>query len=217
MPRTTTKTVTRKPVEKEVISGKLPGPLKNIKLNKFIITAIVIIGLALLFTYKKNWILAGSVNGAMISNFEVLSRLNSQFRTQTLNQMINEKIILQEAQKQKVNVTKEEVADKIAVLEKSVGGKETLDGLLSQQGQTRNGLQDQVRIQLMIEKLYSSEATVSAQEVTDFITQNGAQLQATDSAGQQKEAEDALKQQKLGTIFNQKFQELKTAAKVSIY
>ncbi|MDO8639189.1 MAG: hypothetical protein Q7R43_06445, partial [Candidatus Daviesbacteria bacterium] len=73
------------------------------------------------------------------------------------------------------------------------------------------------KIQLIIEKLYANEATVSASEVAQFIAQNGSQLQATDSAGQQKEAEDALKQQKLGTIFNQKFQDLKSAAKVTIY
>ncbi|MDO8638355.1 MAG: SurA N-terminal domain-containing protein [Candidatus Daviesbacteria bacterium] len=224
MPRATTK----KPVVKKTtsidstpvysqISQNLPGPLKNLKLNKFIIIAIVIIAIALLFTYKKNWIVAASVNGAPISNFEVLSRLNNQYRTQILNQMINEKIILNEAQKQNVLVIPTEVADKIAVLEKSVGGKEALDGLLAQQGQTRVGLQDQIKIQLIIEKLYANEATVSASEVAQFIAQNGSQLQATDSAGQQKEAEDALKQQKLGTILNQKFQQLKSSAKVTIY
>ena len=199
------------------ISENLPGPLKSFKFNKFVIIAIVIIAVTLLFTYKKNWIVAASVNGGMISNFEVLSRLNNQYRTQILNQMINEKIILQEAQKQNVLVTPNEINDKIATLEKSVGGKETLDGLLTQQGQTRTGLQDQIKIQLIIEKLYVNEASVSASEITAFVAQNEGQFQATDSAGQQKEAEDSLKQQKLGTLFNQKFQELKTAAKVSTY
>lgn len=228
MPKTTKKIITKKVATNKTvatvptafysqISDKLPETLRNIKLNKFIIIAVVIIAVAGLFTYKKNWIIAGSVNGSFISNFEVLSRLNSQFRTQTLNQMINEKIILLEAQKQNISVNQQEVTDKITTLEQSVGGKETLDSLLAQQGQTRVGLQDQVKIQLIIEKLYGNEATVSATEVADFIVQNQAQMQASDSAGQQKEAEDALKQQKLGTLFNQKFQELKSAAKVSIY
>jgi hypothetical protein len=64
--------------------------------------------------------------------------------------------------------------------------------------------------------MYGTEATVSAQEISQFIEQNGTGMQASDSASQQKEAEDAIKQQKLSQIFNQKFQELKAAANIKI-
>lgn len=189
----------------------------NFRPPKVAYLAIVIIGLTLLLVAKKGWIIAATVNGSPMTNFEVLSKLNQQYRTQTLNQMINEKIILEEAKKNKVFITQKQIEDKISALEKNVGGKETLDNLLSQQGQTKEGLKDQLKIQLTIEKMYSSEASVSAEEAEKFIAQNKDSLQATDSAGQTQEATDFLKQQKLAKIFQEKFQQLKTAAQVKIF
>ena len=65
--------------------------------------------------------------------------------------------------------------------------------------------------------LDEDEATVSAEEVNQFISSNKNYLKATDSAGQIKEAGDSLKQQKLSQIFSQKFQDLKQKASVKIF
>ena len=98
-----------------------------------------------------------------------------------------------------------------------MGGAQALDNLLSQQGQSRDTIRQQLKLQLSIEKLYTNDATVSAEEVTKFIEQNKDQLRATDSAGQEKEAYDNLKNQKLTQIFSQKFQELRQKAKIQIF
>ena len=76
---------------------------------------------------------------------------------------------------------------------------------------------NQIKIQLIVEKMYGNEATVSADEVNQYISQNKAQMTATDSAGQIKEATDALKQQKLSQIFSTKFQQLKQQAQVQTF
>lgn len=211
-------TIKRKTIQKSVVVGqKFSLPLIGNRLPKAAYLAIVIIGLTLLLVTKKGWIIAATVNGSPITNFEVLSKLNQQYRTQTLNQMVNEKIILEEAKKNKVFITQKQIEDKIAALEKNVGGKETLDNLLSQQGQTREGLKDQLKIQLTIEKMYDNEASVSAEGLDQFIAQNKDSLQATDSAGQTQEATEFLKQQKLAKVFQEKFQQLKTATQVKIF
>lgn len=188
----------------------------NANLRRLIIV-VVVVGLALLVYYKRSWFVAATVNGSPISNFELLSRLNSQFRTQMLNQMVNEKIIFDEAKRNNVQVSDSEIDQKISEYEKNVGGKDSFDALLEQQGQTRDSLREQIKIQLTIEKLYGKEATVSADEVNKFIADNKSQLTASDSAGQQKEATDDLKQQKLSDIFRQKFQSLRDSAKIQIY
>ena len=161
--------------------------------------------------------MAATVNGSPVTNLELQARLNKQFRTQTLTQMINEKIILSEAAKNNAIATDSEVNKKISEIEASVGGAQSLDALLAQQGQTRDSIRQQIRLQLSIEKLYTKDATVSAEEVSKFIEQNKDQLRASDSAGQQKEASDNIKSQKLSQIFSQKFQDLKTKAKVQIF
>lgn len=185
--------------------------------GKKVFLIILIAGVLLLLSFKKSWFIAAMVNNSPITNFELLARLNQQYRSRTINQMVNEKVILDEARKKGVGVKASEIDDKISQLENNVGGKEALDGLLAQQGQTRNDLRNQLRIQLAAEKLYDKEATVSAEEIEEFVKQNKENLQATQAAEQKKEAEEILKQQKLGKIFNEKFQQLKQAANVQIF
>lgn len=191
--------------------------LTNFKSSKKLYIIILIAGLLLLAFYKKSLFIAASVNGMPLTNLELQLKLNQQFRNQLLNQLINEKIILEEARKANAIPTGAGIDKKITDLETSVGGAQTLDSLLTQQGQTRVNLRNQVRIQLAISKLYETEATVSATEVTKYIEQNKTTMQATDSAKQQQEAYDSLKQQKISQIFSQKFQELRQKAKIQIF
>ncbi len=193
------------------------GNLSNLKSSKKFYLVILVLGILLLAVYKKNWFIAATVNGMPISNLDLQSKLNAQFKTQTLTQMINEKIILDEARKVGGIPTKVEIDQKIKDLETQVGGAETLDMLLSQQGQSRSSLIDQIKVQLAISKLYEKEATVSGDEVTKYLTDNKDALKATDSASQEIEATNALKQQKLSQIFSQKFQDLRTKAKIQIF
>lgn len=204
--------------------GQLNNFLNNLfdkiaafKSKKYFYIAVLILGILLLAVYKKSWFVAALVNGAPITNIELQTQLNKQFRTQTLNQLVNEKLILSEASKNGSIPTDVEIDQKISELEKSVGGKEIFDNLLSQQGQTRASIRNQIRIQLAITKLYEKEATVSAEEVAKFLEENRQSLQATESAAQEKEAFDAIKQQKLSQIFNQKFTELRQNAKIQIF
>lgn len=191
--------------------------LKNFISSKKFWMIILIAGILLLAVYKKSWFVAAIVNGVPITNLELQIKLNEQFRTQTLNQLINEKIILEEARKSNSIPQDPEIDKRISDLETQVGGAEVLNTLLTQQGQTRQSLRNQVKLQLAIAKLYDKEATVSADEITKFIEQNSSALQSTDSAKQKEEAFNLLKQQKITEIFNQKFQELRSQAKIQIF
>ena len=191
--------------------------IANFKSSKKFYLIILIAVILLLAIYKKSWFIAASVNGMPITNLELQNKLNQQFKTQLLNQLVNEKLILEEARKANALPKDAEIDKKIADLEASVGGADVLNTLLTQQGQSKVSLKDQVRIQLAISKLYDKQATVSAEEVEKFVVENQATLQATDSAKQLKEAEDILKQQKISEIFTQKFQELRQKADIKIF
>lgn len=193
------------------------GKILNLKSSKNFYIILVIVGILLLAFFKKSFFVAAIVNGMPITNLELQMELNKQFKTQTLNQLVNEKIILDEARKMGAIPTQTEIDTKIAELEKNVGGKEMLESLLTQQGQTKESLLTQIRIQLAISKMYDKEASVSAEEVSKFLAENSQALSATDSAGQEKEAFETIKNQKLSQIFNQKFQELKNKAKIQLF
>lgn len=190
---------------------------KNIRSSKKFYLVILILGILLLAVYKKSWFIAAMVNGSPVTNLELQMKLNNQFKAQTLNQLIEEKIILDEASKNNAIPNETEIDQRIKELEIQVGGSQTFDGLLSQQGLTRSTLRNRLRLTLAISKLYEKEATISAEEVTKFVETSKNQLQATDSAGQEKEAYDNLKNQKLSQIFSEKFQELRKNAKISIF
>lgn len=197
--------------ETDVISSSPRRPSKR----AFIF--ILILGLILLVVYKKNWFVAAIVNNQPITNLEVLGRLNTLYRDKMINQMVNEKILEQEAAKKRVVITQKEIDDKITESANQYGGKDKFEMLLSQQGLTQTEFARQTRFQLIVEKLYEKEATISAEDVQKFMDENSSSPEATEPAKFKELAEDQLKQQKISSIFNEKFQELKQAAKVQIF
>lgn len=223
------KVVRRKPVQNEIMetesySASTSGAsilssdkITQLKKNKFALIGIAIIAIALIVSYKKGWLIAAKVNGSPITNLEVLMRENEQFHQQTVDKLVEEKLILSEANKKGVKVTEKEIDAKIADIEKQVGGADALDSLLSQQGQTRSSVRGQIKISLSLEKMYANEASVSADEVTKFIEQNKEQMQSSEPAAMTKEATDYIKSQKLNQIFSQKFAEIKKAANIQIF
>lgn len=185
--------------------------------SKKVVLVIAVGVLLTLVFWKKEWFVAATVNGSPITTLELMSRMSRDYKTQALDQVISEKIILAEAKNKGIQVNKQEIDKKLSEIEQKFGGQESFSKLLAQQGQTRDGFKEQVLLQLIVEKLYSNEATVSAEEVDSFIKESASSLQATDSAKQKEEAENVLKQQKLSQIFSQKFQELKQQAQVKIF
>lgn len=227
MPTKAKSTKTSKPAEKNIISDSadntatmfmsLPERIISMRPNKTIYLILLAIGIVLLFIFKKDWFIAATVNNTPITNLELQQKLNQQFKSQTLNQMINEKIILQEAAKSGVAPTQQEIDQKISEIETKVGGKDAMGALLTQQNTTLESLKNQIRLELIVSKLYEKEATVSAEEVQKFIEENKQMLQSTDSASLEKEAEETLKQQKLTQIFSEKFQEIRQKANIKIF
>lgn len=195
----------------------LPERIVGYRPSKRVYLILVVVGILLLAVLKKEWFIAGMVNGSPITNLEVQLKLNQQFKNQILTQLINEKLILQEAAKASALPSDAEIENKVTEVETRLGGKEVLDSLLSQQNTTRETFKKQLKLEVIITKLYEKEATVSAEELQKFIEENRQVLQSTDSASLEKEATEMLKQQKLSQIFNEKFQALKEGADIKTF
>ena len=179
---------------------------------------IIIGGLLLALGYwQKDWVVAATVNGKPVLGTELLGRIGRDYRTVALENLVNEKVIMQEAQKRGAVPSDLEIEARVGELEAKYRGKEFFEQLLEQQGQTRDSVKSQIAIQLAMEKMFGNEATVSAEEVTNYVAENREFLQATDSAGQKQEAEQTLRDQKLREIFAAKFNELKNSASIKIY
>ena len=103
MPRISKKETPRQNLGEEVGNekslsryGSILTSINSDKSSKATYIVILIIGLLLMAIYRKDWFVAATVNGMPIFNLELQQRLNDQYRGQTLNQMINEKIIIED-------------------------------------------------------------------------------------------------------------------------
>lgn len=192
--------------------------LKMPSLPRWVVPAVVVGGLLLaLAIWQKEWIVAATVNGKPLIGLELFKRMSRDYRAVALDNLINEKVIMQAAQRRGAVPSDVEIEARVGELEAKYGGKEFFEQLLSQQGQTRDSVKGQVSLQLAMEKMFGNEATVTDEEVNKYLGENREFLQATDSAGQKQEAEQTLRDQKLREIFATKFNELKSNANVKIY
>lgn len=195
----------------------MPNKAHALFLKKKALLIVLVAAIALLSFYKKDLLIAATVNGSPISNLELQSRLNKLYGKKELLQMIDEKIIKDAIKKNNITVSEDEIKSKIAQIEENVGGASTLDSMLSAQNQTRELLKDQLNIQVGLEKLLAQEATISALEVEQFMKASPELFQSTDSAQNVQKAQDIVKQQKLSSAFDKKFAELKQAADIQIF
>ncbi|MDO8429496.1 MAG: SurA N-terminal domain-containing protein [Candidatus Daviesbacteria bacterium] len=198
--------------------SSLISQLKNYRSNKRLLLLAIGVGILVLIYLNRGMIVAATVNGQPVSGIELSKRINNQYRQSTLQQIISEKILEQEAQKRGVKVTDEEVNAKFTEMESSYGGKEAFEALLTQQGFTKaDFIKGNVYFPLLIEKMYQNEITPSDEEIKTFMEKNKDLPEATEEAKFKETALNALKQEKLAQIFQEKFQELKSQANVKIF
>ena len=108
----------------------------------------------------------------------------------------------QEAAKKGILISQSKIDEKIKSLEDQYGGADTLNAILGQQGMTRQDLVNQTRIQLIVEALYGSEASPSAEEIEKFMEENKDTPEATDEAKFRELAAEQTKQDKLSKLFS---------------
>ncbi|QQG43893.1 MAG: SurA N-terminal domain-containing protein [Candidatus Roizmanbacteria bacterium] len=194
---------------------KLKPPKKYLPLVVLIIIAVL---LGLLF-YFKGLFIAAIVNGQPISRLEVIKELEKQGGQRTLESLITKNLILQEARKNKINISSKELDEEIKKIESQVSKQgQNLDQLMAAQGITRDLLKEQIRVQKIIEKILGNKITVTDKEVDDYI-QNNKQSLPENLQGDElkKNIKQQLQQQKLSTAFQQWMEQARKDAKISTF
>lgn len=213
--------IRRAPMMAEVIEETTIEPVTRMPTGKIspvlYLIPIILAIFALVIWKNKGWIVAATVNGQPVWRWNLEQRFVSRYGTQTLDEMVNEQILKNEAAKQGIVVSDADVSVKISEIEKTLKGKITLKEALLQQGMTMDDFRRQVQIQVLIEKLTARKVTVSDKEIADYISQNKDSLTATDEAGMNVEAKNAILQTKKSQEFQKLFADLKKNAKVTKY
>jgi len=176
----------------------------------------LVLGLVILFLVAVNrgWIVSAIVNGKPIFRWTVNSTLMSKYGKQTLENMITERLIANEAKKAKIVVTQAEIDAKEQEILKSFGGNVTLDEVLKFQGMTKADFDEQIKLQILLTKLIGKDIKITDEEIVTYRANNGATLVATEEASLQAEAKEALLTQKVGEKIQPWFTDLRSKAKI---
>jgi foldase protein PrsA len=189
-------------------------PVKTIPLKSFIIAGIVIVAI-LLIGYFKNQFIVATVNGEPVTRIQLLTDLEKKQGKEALNNIITERLVLQEAQKKDISITETEVDDQIKEIEKNLESQgQKLDTLLAAQNVSRKDLRDQIKIQLILKKIVGP-ADITDKEIADFIETNRELLpESTDQATLDNQVKQQLEQQKTGEKIQSLVAELQQKAKI---
>lgn len=186
----------------------------NPKIKFITIGLLVLIVLAALVWKFKTLFVVAVVNNRPVTRYELEGKLMSRYGKQTLDEIVNERLVTEKAEQEKVVVTTADVDTKVAELTKMLAGQTTLEAALTQQGLTMEEFRRQIYLQSLVEKIAEPQVQINDQEINDYIAQNKTYLTATEEGAIRQEATTALKRQKISEVFGKIFEDLKAKAKV---
>ncbi len=175
-----------------------------------IVLGIIILGL---LAINRGLIVAAMVNGKPIFRWNINKILVARYGTTTLENMIAERLIADEAAKKGIAIGQKDIEAKEAEILQSFGGI-SLDEALKLQGITKNDFDDQIKLQMMLTALLGKDIVISEEEIATYVQDNAAMLSATDAAGMNSEAKEAILTQKIGEKLQPWFTDLKNNAKI---
>jgi hypothetical protein len=172
--------------------------LKTSNKSRAISAGVIIVALLLILLPH---LAVAWVDGKPITIFSYYHALDQKYGKDTKDQMISEQLVTDEAAKRGVSVSQDEVNSQIKLLEDQASGSANLNDILAQQGLTRSDFEKQIKLQSLIKKMFDSEASVSSQDVDNYIQQNKSQLPDPVDDKTKQSITDQLKQQKLVQAF----------------
>lgn len=185
--------------------------------KKLAVVVLTVVIAGYLIRNNKGWFLAATVNGIPITKSELNTRLNSRFGKQILDALIGEKIILAEAAQKNLTASEQEIDEQLKELEKNLGPNTSLDDFLKLQSMSKNDLIDRIRMQTLINKMFSKESSVSAEEIDQYIASNSALMTATESSVRKEQASKEIQTTKVGKAFFEWFNKKRSEAQVVNY
>ena len=182
-----------------------------------VLLALVVIGSVLYLS--RGYFIAATVNGELLYRPSVIGELEKRFGKQTLDSLVSDALINQEAKKNNITVSSEELDAEVKTIEDSVKAQgQDLDTLLTIQGMTRDELKKQVRTQKLVEKILGAKIEPTEAEVKDYMDKNKDLLPKDKKPDEIKtQVTQQLKQQKLGAEFQTWIADLKLNANIKYY
>lgn len=113
-----------------------------------------------------------TVNGTDIDKEALYEKLVVSSGAATLDTMISDEIVKQEAKKADVKVTQEEIDAEMKTYEDQYGGAEALESAIASSGMTIAQLEDEMKNYLLIEKLVGPDIKITDEQIETYFDEN---------------------------------------------
>jgi hypothetical protein len=118
--------------------------------------------------YLNNDYSTAVVNGKRILEREFFYRLDQAYGSAIASQLIEEELVRQEAEKEGVTATEEEIDEQLAEITEQVGGEEQLNLSLEAYNLTMEDLRRQIELDVLIKKMLEPTLEYTEEDVKAF-------------------------------------------------
>lgn len=180
---------------------------------------IVVVGL--LFAASRLWVVAW-VDNKPITKFELFALMEKRDEGKTADELIQEKLLLSEGQKQRQSVSDAEIEAEILKVETAQGGAAQLDQILAMNRISRVDFRKLVELNLLKQKLFGGDVNITDEQVAAFLEENKASLppevmanpESSEAAQTRDRAKEQLKQTKINENFSKWLEEAMQSSRV---
>lgn len=187
--------------------------------KKKIIVGVGIVAISVLLFLSKSLFLAATVNRTPVFRVSIIRDLEKKSGKEALEAKVTKILVFQEAKRQNILVTPEEINDQIAKITASLSSQnQNLDELLALDGITRDEFANEIKVQKIVEKILSDKIQVTDSEVASFLEKNKSSIPKDAELGKLKEdVKTQLARSKLETAYQDWVQGLKEKASINYF
>lgn len=176
---------------------------------------IAILILAVLGYVFRGQFLVAVVDNKPIFRYELGRKLVSSFGKETLENMIVEKLIVEEAKKKSVVIGEEDINREVEKVSKGLGSGMKLEDVLKFQGLSLADFRQQLKVRLQVNKILEKDISITTEEIDKYLKDNAKLLIATGEAERKTEAQEKIKEQKISEKIQTWVSDLLSKAKIT--
>lgn len=144
---------------------------QNKKIVVTIMAVIMVIVIVLSLTWKKDDAVA-KINGQSITKDEVYNEMVKLYGAETVDQLIANRIIAEEAKKQNITVSESELNEQIQQLQESYGGEDAFNQALESNNTKLATVKEDLKNYLIVKKLLEPEIEITEEEIKTYFEEN---------------------------------------------
>lgn len=151
---------------------KVKKKFRKVSIYKYALLGILLVLAISVTGCKKEEVVVAKVNNEVITKDDLYEILVKQNGEQLLNSLISEKIINIEAEKQKIEVSEEDIQKEIDKIAGNYGGEEAFNQAIQYYGYTLEDIKNDLAMNIKIKKLLEPSISISEEEMKNYFETN---------------------------------------------